>query len=93
MALPTSGNLSLSQVIAEFGGGTKLRDFFRGGGAGGGVFGGNQGARGGDGGALAISEYSCVGGQTIESVVGPGVEEIIWNIRTLSMRASLAKTA
>jgi hypothetical protein len=31
MALPTSGNISLSQLIAEFGGGTKLTDFYRGG--------------------------------------------------------------
>lgn len=31
MALPASGNIALSQIIAEFGGGSKITDFYRGG--------------------------------------------------------------
>lgn len=31
MALPTSGNITLQMLITEFGGGTKLTDFYRGG--------------------------------------------------------------
>lgn len=31
MTLPASGSISLSQIIAEFGGGSKITDFYRGG--------------------------------------------------------------